>query len=249
MASDPTTVTALGSPTDWISFTDAENTTWLFDVTFLGSGWNCAFGSGCPGTEPGDNGARGCCAHGAYLVDDEEREHVAAAATHLDPSIWENHDLVATDDDLFDRVDEDTLTRSVDDACIFLNSPDFAGGHGCALHIGALRADEAPMTWKPTVCWQVPFRLEEYEDGSGTRTVAVRAWRRSDWGEGGDDFAYWCTEELPEAVEGSRTWQVHQDELRALVGDAPIDRLVEELVARGHQAPQETAVTLDRIGR
>jgi len=60
--------------TRWISFVDHEDTTWLFDLSFLTSNWSCTFGSTCKGTEPGDNGARGCCAHGAHLVDNEERD-------------------------------------------------------------------------------------------------------------------------------------------------------------------------------
>lgn len=228
----------LDEPQRWLSFLDEDDTTWLFDLTFLQSGWSCTFGTTCQGTEPGDNGARGCCAHGAHLVDADERAVIANAASRLDHDIWQNRDVVVTDDDLFETIDGDLVTRTVDDACIFLNDPSFAGGHGCALHIGAMRAQERPLDWKPTVCWQVPFRLEEYQDGSGTRTVAVRAWRRSDWGEGGDDFGWWCTEELPEAPPGGATWERHLDELRELVGEGPVDHLQSLLSQR------ETAVEL-----
>ena len=36
-------------------------------------------------------------------------------------------------------------TRLVDDACIFLNRPGFAGGPGCALHLHAHRTGQAPQ--------------------------------------------------------------------------------------------------------
>ena len=47
----------------------------------------------------------------------------------------------------------DWATLVVDDACVFLNRPDFPGGPGCALHRAALDAGERPMDWKPNVCW------------------------------------------------------------------------------------------------
>ena len=95
-----------------------------------------------------------------------------------------------------------TVTRLVDDACIFLNRPGFAGGAGCALHIGALEAGERPLDWKPNVCWQVPIRLEHATDENGHLTSRLREWKRRDWGEGGAEFHWWCTES-PEAFVGA----------------------------------------------
>lgn len=221
--------------TEWVSFTDDEGTTWLFDLTFLTSNWSCTFGKGCPGTEPGDEGARGCCAHGAHLMSDRERRRIVSYAARLTSDEWQNRDLVTVDDDLFETVEGDLITRSVDDACIFLNDVDFAGGHGCALHLGALKAGERPFTWKPTVCWQVPFRLEYYEDEAGTSTVALRAWRRSDWGEGGQHFGHWCTDSLQPATGDDATWLNHRDELNALVGRWPADQLANYLRNRQHE--------------
>ena len=129
----------------WVSFTDDGKTTWLFDLSFLLSGWECTFGTTCQGTEPGDNGARGCCAHGAHLTSDAERERISRLSRRLTPRQWENHGLVETDGDLFEIVDGDQVTARYDDACVFLNSVDFGGGHGCALHIAALEAGERPI--------------------------------------------------------------------------------------------------------
>lgn len=232
-----------GEPTRWISFSDEDNTTWLFDLTFLTSNWRCTFGTSCQGTEPGDNGARGCCAHGAHLVDDEERADVVDAANRLSTEHWQNHHVVNDPDDLFDEVDGEPATRRVNDACIFLNDQAFAGGHGCALHIGALAHNERPLDWKPAVCWQVPFRLEEYEDGSGTRTVAVRAWRRSDWGDGGADFGWWCTDELEPGDASTATWIHHQDELIELVGEMPV-AFLNDYLSEASLLNAETSVEL-----
>ena len=232
-------MTAGPSPVHWVSFTDTNDTTWLFDLAFLTSGWSCTFGTTCQGTEPNDNGARGCCAHGAHVVDETERDLIASYASQLTPQQWQNHSVVADDGDLFSEEDGETVTAVIDEACIFLNSPDFAGGHGCALHIGAIDDGERPLDRKPAVCWQVPFRLENYEDGSGTHTIAVRAWRRSDWGEGGEQFGWWCTDDLPVAQTPTEaTWRTHLDELQELVGEWPVEQLTAYLESN------ETSVNL-----
>ena len=38
----------------------------------------------------------------------------------------------------------ETVTRLLDDACIFLNRPGFAGGAGCAFHIAARGGASTP---------------------------------------------------------------------------------------------------------
>lgn len=221
-----------------MSFEDEDHTTWLFDLRFLTSDWSCTFGSGCLGTEPEDNGARGCCAHGAHLVDDAEREELIDAAARLTDEQWQNRSFVTSEEDLFDDTDDnDTVTRRIDDACIFLNDEHFGGGHGCALHIGAVSNDERPMDWKPAVCWQVPFRLEEFTDASGTRTVVVRAWRRSDWGAGGSEFGWFCTDSLTPATMGNETYARHLDELVELVGEWPVAMLTDYLTQRTRAVP------------
>jgi hypothetical protein len=107
----------------------------------------------------------------------------------------------------------------VEGACIFLNRPGFAGGAGCALHLAAIDADESPTEWKPSVCWQLPIKVDWEQREDGTEVATVRAWSRADWGEEGETMAWCCT-------EGDR----------AYVGDRPvIDSLAEELEAiTGH---------------
>ena len=54
-------------------------------------------------------------------------------------------------------------------ACIFLNRPGFGGGEGCALHIAAVDAGDSPTEWKPSVCWQLPLRVDWQEIDDDTR--------------------------------------------------------------------------------
>jgi hypothetical protein len=122
-----------------------------------------------------------------------------------------------------------TATRLVDDACIFLNRPGFPGGVGCSLHIAALEAGERPLDWKPNVCWQVPMRLEHHTDDNGHVTSRLREWKRRDWGEGGQEFHWWCTE-APEAFSAANpVYVTSRDEIVELIGQQIYDLMVEQL--------------------
>ncbi len=130
----------------------------------------------------------------------------------------------------------DLSTRLVKDACIFLNRPDFPGGAGCALHRAALERGVPHLELKPDVCWQLPLRREDEVADDGYVTSVVRQWDRRDWGPGGDEFHWWCTE-APDAFVGTRpVYEELADELIALSGRKIYKRLVRYLRARGGHA-------------
>ncbi|HEY9556428.1 MAG TPA: hypothetical protein VIR58_06825 [Acidimicrobiales bacterium] len=179
--------------------------TWRFDVAFLESSWTCIYGRGCLGIgdEPAEHLGHGCCSLGADLDDGDEARTIGALAATLDPERFEHHAAAAEGGIYAD--DRRGSTRVVDGACIFLNRPGFAGGAGCALHIAALDAGESPVEWKPSVCWQLPIRVDWVERPDGTEQATVRRWTRADWGPEGETMAWCCT-------EGDR----------AYVGDEPV---------------------------
>ncbi|HEV7761922.1 MAG TPA: hypothetical protein VGO78_23100 [Acidimicrobiales bacterium] len=223
-------------PHEYVSFDDPEEErTWVFDLTFLTSNWTCIFGQGCPGvlTAPAGELEQGCCSYGAHLVDDEDAEAVAAAAERLGDGQWQFRSVaLRKGSPLRTKKDGSTVTRLVDDACIFLNRPGFAGGAGCALHRAALDADERPLDWKPDVCWQVPLRRVDHTDDDGHVTSTLREWKRRDWGEGGHEFHWWCTD-APDAFVGHTP--VHRemrDEIIELVGEQPYAMVAAYLDAR-----------------
>lgn len=224
---------------EWISFEDPdEQRTWVFDATYLRSNHMCIYGQGCQGVldGPAEEQAQGCCSYGAHFVDDADVQTVVSAFVKLKPEHMQFHKkatkggFLRPGDADPDATDEPpTVTRLVDDACIFLNRPGFEGGVGCALHIGALDAGERPLDWKPNVCWQVPIRLEHSTDDNGHVTSRLREWKRRDWGEGGDDFHWWCTE-APEAFVGAApVYQTSRDEIIELVGANIYELMVEQL--------------------
>jgi hypothetical protein len=107
----------------------------------------------------------------------------------------------------------------VDGACIFLNRPGFAGGEGCALHLAADDAGESPIDWKPSVCWQLPIRVEWEDQPDGTEIATVRGWTRPDWGDEGRTMAWCCTEEPETYVGDAPVLETMGEELEAIVGE------------------------------
>ena len=165
---------------EWISFEDpAEQRTWIFDATYLRSNHKCIYGEGCQGVldEPTPELQQGCCSYGAHFVDDDDVQGVVRAFVRVKPEQMQFH-AKAVRGGFLRPGDPDkdgiptTTTRIVDDACIFLNRPEFEGGVGCALHIAALESGERPLDWKPNVCWQVPIRSRPAIPRSGS------AWAR-----------------------------------------------------------------------
>jgi hypothetical protein len=223
---------------EWVSFEDPdEERTWVFDLTFLTSGWRCIFGDGCLGvlTGPAEELEQGCCSYGAHFVDEEDEATTLEFAARLRPDQWQLMDVAARKGGATKQNKAGEIkTRVVDGACIFLNRPGFPGGSGCALHRAALEAGERPLDWKPDVCWQLPLRLEEHTDEEdGHVTSTLREWKRRDWGAGGAEFHWWCTEDPEAFVDHQPVYETNRDEIVEMVGQLAYDLLSEHLRARG----------------
>ncbi len=171
-----------------------SGTVWRFERDFLESRWECLWGRGCLGigTEPAPHLGLGCCSVGAEMGDVDEARMIAALAATLSADLFQ-HRPEADAGGIFSD-DTRTNTRVVDGACIFLNHPGFSGGAGCALHLAALEAGELPLDWKPSVCWQLPIKVDWEQVEDGTEVATVRRWSRRDWGPEGETMAWCCTE-------------------------------------------------------
>ncbi len=226
--------------TEWLELEDGDTTTWLVDTSFLLSSYECIYGRGCRsvGVEPDPSDTLGCCIHGAHFVDGDDRRRTAARAAELEPGEWQHHQKAEKRGGPLKRKKKgEWVTRRADGACIFLNREGFDGGVGCALHLAALNRGERPIDWKPSVCWQLPIRLDVHTDEYGYETVLVRAWQRRDWGPGGDDFNWWCTEADEAYVGNAPVYETARDELTELMGDDVYRRLVAALEMRRSETP------------
>jgi hypothetical protein len=194
---------------------DAGDTIWRVDRRFMGSNWTCIWGRGCQGIEevPAPELALGCCSIGAEIDGVDEARNISAMAAMIPDHLFQ-HRADATSGGVFSD-EECSNTRVVDGACIFLNRPGYPGGAGCALHLAAVADGESPVDWKPSVCWQLPVKVDWVMGEGDVEVATVRAWARRDWGPDGELMAWCCTEE-PEAF----------------VGEGPVvDSLAEELGA------------------
>lgn len=188
--------------------------TWRIERDFVASRWTCIYGRGCLGIlpEPAEALAQGCCSIGADLGDEDEARMIGALAATLTPEQFQHHAEAQAGTGIYSD-DHRIHTRIVDGACIFLNRPGFPGGPGCALHRAALEHGERPLEWKPSVCWQLPIKVDWAPQADGTEIATLRRWGRRDWAGEGETMAWCCT-------EGDR----------AYVGEAPvIDSLRDEL--------------------
>lgn len=206
---------AVNRPAIWTeNFEDpVDGTQWQIDMGFVSSNWRCIWGdsvggNGCQGilSEPAPERGEGCCSVGAELLDKDEARRIRTLGLSLDPAKFQFSAVAAKEGFFADSGSAETVsTRVVEGACIFLNRPGFAGGEGCALHLAAIADDEDPIEWKPSICWQLPLKIEEQPDG----TKLLRRWRRSDWNKDSEDaeVAWCCTEDSDSENSGSPTAQ------------------------------------------
>jgi hypothetical protein len=195
--------------------------TWRFETDFLRSRWTCIWGRGCLGilNQPAPELGEGCCSIGAVLDGEDEALNIAALAATVDPARFQHHaDAADTDAGGIFSDDTRTATRVVDGACIFFNRPGFAGGAGCALHLEALAQGESPTEWKPSVCWQLPIKVDWEPGEDDTEIATVRRWSRADWGSEGETMAWCCTEGDLAYVGDRPVIESLEEELTEMVG-------------------------------
>ena len=222
-----------GFARDWIEFSDPNDETEILkcDLTWLTSYWACIYGDGCQGVfadRPND----GCCTEGAMYSDNDDEVRVLKAAGDLTPSMWQFYDearpkhsggdLRISDSD----EDGERKTRTVESSCIFLNrkghvAEGFTGSFGCVLHHLALKEGRHFVDTKPDVCWQLPLRrsFETREVGERQYSVTVIGeYERLAWGDGGDDFDWYCTSNTEAHVGVEPVYISNKTELIALIG-------------------------------
>jgi hypothetical protein len=228
----------LDFPRAWVEFADPADGEQVFrcDLTWLTSRWNCVFGRGCQGIEPG-RAADGCCTLGAHFSDEDDEARVAGHVARLTPQLWQHH-ATGTGPEGWTELSEDgeRQTRRVDGACVFLNRPGFGAGQGCALHTLALSEGREPLETKPDVCWQLPvrrtFEWVDRPDDSRVLVVSIGEYDRRGWGPGGHDLHWWCTGAASAHGAGDPVYVSYRPELTELMGPAAYAELAALCEAR-----------------
>lgn len=248
-------------PREWYEFANPENPEHLIqvDLTWLESHYFCGFGSGlCQGIEDAEVG---CCTHGAFLVDDADREQLRDAVERMPARYWQHRVATDPEEDLepylvWDELDNEDgepepalKTALVNGACIFANREGWATGAGCAIHQWAVDTGEDLTVVKPEVCWQLPLRrLEAYEerpDGVEILRTTITEYNRRGWGGGGEDFQWYCTTAPSCHTATDPLWVSHKQELVALIGKESYDLLAKHLSTRAKaRAVTPTALPL-----
>lgn len=244
-------------PREWFEFTNPDDPFHVLsiDLTWVESHYSCAFGtSACPGIDASQPDV-GCCVHGAYMADEQDRDQLYDAVASMPAKYWQHRPdsvdsyLAAADPVelepwlVWDELDGDDgepepalKTPLVGGACIFANREGWATGAGCALHQWALDAGEDLTVVKPEVCWQLPLRRhEEYEerpDGQEILRTTIGEYDRRGWGGGGEDFDWYCTGDSACHSNPEPMWRSHRAELVALLGQECYEILAEHCAAR-----------------
>ena len=240
---------APGFARDWIEFTDPNNESEIIkcDLTWLTSYWSCIYGNGCKGVfedRPND----GCCTEGAMYSDEDDEARVRIAAADLTAEMWQFFEegkakrpagkLQISEKDS----DGERKTRTINGSCIFLNrkghvAKGYTGSFGCVLHHLAEKEGRHFVDTKPDVCWQLPLRrsFEVREVGDREYSVTVIGeYERLAWGDGGNDFDWYCTSNTEAHVGIRPVYLSNETELIALIGAdsyAILARHCEERVA------------------
>lgn len=246
-------------PREWLEFLDPEDSEHVIqaDLTWLTSTYRCRFGTdACHGISA-ENPDVGCCVHGAFLTDEDDRGALAEIAVQLTDDDWQlrpaDADRRRGEDELEPWLEWDELdnedgepepalkTVTVDGACIFANRKGFPGGAGCALHAWAMRNDVPITIAKPEVCWQLPLRREEdwetRPDGVEQLRTTITEYNRRGWGNGGEDFDWYCTGDPSCHAGEDPLWRTHKEELVELIGAGAYEVLAKHCEAREELAP------------
>lgn len=153
------------------------------------------------------------------------------AVDDLEP--WLEWDELTGDDG---EDDPAVKTVTTGGACIFANRAGWPTGSGCALHQWALESGRDITTAKPEVCWQLPIRrhedFEERPDGQEILRTTIGEYERRAWGDGGEDFSWYCSGNPACHSNPEPVWRSHATELIAVMGKECYDILASHCAAR-----------------
>ena len=122
---------------------------------------------------------------------------------------------------------------------MFLNRPGFDAGPGCALHLPRMQTGQHFAATKPDGLLAAA-RCARFDRRRGRRHRSRRCSPSSGatgWGEGGEEFAWWCTE-APEAFTAHEpVYRTLEPELRLMLGERLYAQVAAYLDTRRNAQP------------
>jgi hypothetical protein len=79
----------------------------------------------------------------------------------------------------------------------------------------------------------LPLRLESSSADEGPTTYTLREWKRPDWGEGGAEFHWWCTDDPLAFQDREPVYKTLKDEILEMVGPDAYEFVVGHIERRG----------------
>ena len=201
----------------WIEARTSTNT-WLLDMEFLLSNYECQWGSGCKGINP-QRPDLGCCANGAYMTEQDVElleKRVPMLTKWQRPELKDRWKEKVHEKNRFGikKREYETKTAIQDpkdsvSGCVFANDVGYKDGAGCALHIEALSRGESPIDWKPSICWEMPLVIEEVEE-LDAKIVHMYHWTV-------EDYPWFCSHDEISWVSDKPVYQTMAKELEAML--------------------------------
>ena len=171
-------------------------------------------------TGPAAELEQGCCSYGAHFVDEDDEASTLAYAERLTPEQWQFHDAGHRKGGPDQDATRPARSRPASSTAPASSStaPGSRAGSAAPSTRPPSRPASARSTGSPHVCWQLPLRLEDHTDEDGHVTSTLREWKRRDWGAGGFEFHWWCTDDPEAFVDREPVYVTMRDEIVEMVG-------------------------------
>ena len=98
------------------------------------------------------------------------------------------------------------------------------------------RPTSVRWTGSPTCAGSSRCASQEHTDEHGHVTSTLREWKRRDWGEGGHEFHWWCTDSADAFVGDDPVYVTLRDEIVEMIGEPVYQLLARQLKERGRRA-------------
>ena len=163
---------------------------------------------GCPGvlTGPAPELEQGCCSYGAHFTDKADRKRVAGAApSGSTPTSGSSRPRPTTPGGPIHKNEDGEWVTRLRRRRLHLPQPARLRRRRRvrAAPGRARRAASASSTGSPRSAGSCRCASSTSIDDNEHVTYTLREWKRRDWGEGGAEFHWWCTDD-PEAFVGHR---------------------------------------------